>query len=62
MTNHKVDIVGIRSKSTSKDPRYFFSVECEDKEFLQKIVDLVKQNLWVYGVDVVHVGRYHDGN
>lgn len=60
MLNQKISIIGIRSKSTSEDPTYLFSIESSDKVFLQNVLDMVKQTLWVQGVEINHDGRYHD--
>jgi len=60
--NNKISIIGIRSKSTSSEPKYMFSIESYNKEFLQNVLDTVKATLWVYNVEVEFVGRYHDGH
>lgn len=57
----QIDIVGIRSKSTSEEPTYFFSIESKDKEALQNTLDMIKQTLWVYGMEVNHIKKYHEG-
>lgn len=60
MNNNKLSIIGIRSKSTKNTPTYFFSIESKDIEFLRHVEDLVKQTLWVYGIEINHEARCHD--
>jgi hypothetical protein len=57
---NQLSIVGIRSKSTSSKPTYFFSIESEDVDFLRNVKDIVQQTLWVHNIEIKQEKRYHD--
>jgi len=60
MVDNKLSIIGIRSKSTSNSPTYFFSVESENLNTLKVAEKVVKQSLWVHGLECSFERRYHD--
>jgi len=57
----KLSLVGIRSKTTTNKPTYFFSIESCDLANLRIARDIVMQSLWVHNMECDFDRRYHDG-
>jgi len=60
MSASALSLVGIRSKSTSNIPTYFFSIESDNLDVLKVALAQIRDTLEVYGYDVNHERRYHD--
>jgi len=60
MSASALSLVGIRSKSTSNIPTYFFSIESDNLDVLKVALAQIGDTLEVYGYDVNHERRYHD--
>lgn len=58
--SNSLSIVGIRSKSTSNSPVYFFSVESKNLDDLKLAKNIVAQSLYVHNIECEFVRRYHD--